>query len=205
MDDESKRRRRRRRRSIIIETMSFMKGKDMLSRTRKLVKGCAIPEPLWLKAMEQSPPATFPRVEGKIQTITLPEDVYVKKFYKKYPDSKYHDPIKFCAFDPPPSRIYGLRVLELKEQGVSEEQALAVADMEYLAEKKAKKKAYTRLKQIARLQGTRLPPNPYPSPIKEIQAEERKYVRDRFNNPKILEIVKQQKAEAMQRFRGNDW
>ncbi|KAK7309852.1 hypothetical protein RJT34_06927 [Clitoria ternatea] len=184
--------------------MSFMKG-DLLSRTRKLVKGLAKAEPAWLKAMEQAPPATFPRAAGKIQTITLPEDAYVKKFYKKYPDSKYHDAIKFCAFDPPPSRVFGLRVLELKEQGVSEEQAMAIADMEYLTEKRAKKKAYARLKEIARLQGKRLPPNPYPSPIKEIQAEERKYVRDRFFNPKILEIVKKQKAESMERFRRGDW
>ncbi|XP_027361937.1 uncharacterized protein LOC113869686 [Abrus precatorius] len=183
--------------------MSFMKG-NLLSRTRKLVKGLAKAKPIWLKAMEQAPPATFPRAEAKIQTITLPEDVYVKKFYKKYPDSKYHDPIKFNAFDPPPSRIFGLRVLELKDQGVSEEQAMAIADMEYVTEKRAKKKAYMRLKEIARIQGKRLPPNPYPSPIKEIQAEERKYVRDRFYNPKILEIVKQQKAESMERFRGND-
>ncbi|XP_020220008.1 uncharacterized protein LOC109802976 [Cajanus cajan] len=181
--------------------MSFMRG-NLLSRTRKLVKGLAKPQPLWLKAMEQAPPATFPRAAGKIPTITLPEDVYVKKFYKKYPESKAHDAIKFCAFDPPPSRVFALRVLELKEHGVSEEQAMAIADMEYLTEKKAKKKAYTRLKEIARLQGKRLPPNPFPSAIKEIQAEERKYVRDRFFNPKILKIVKQQKAEAMERTGG---
>ncbi|RDX89362.1 hypothetical protein CR513_28920 [Mucuna pruriens] len=185
--------------------MSFTRG-DFLSRTRKLVNGLAKAQPAWLKAMEQAPPATFPRATGKIQTIALPEDVYVKKFYKKYPESKYHDPIKFRAFDPPPSRVFALRVLELKEQGVSEEQAMAIADMEYLTEKKAKKKAYIRLKEIARLQGKRLPPNPYPSAIKEIQAEERKYVRDRFFNPKILEIVKQQKAESMERFSGGgDW
>ncbi|CAJ1931991.1 unnamed protein product [Sphenostylis stenocarpa] len=181
--------------------MSFMRG-DLLSRTRKLVKGFAKAEPVWLKAMEQAPPATFPRVAGKIPVITLPEDVYVKKFYKKYPESKHHDAIKFHAVDPPPSRIFALRVLELKERGVCEERAMAIADMEYLTEKKAKKQAYTRLKEIARLQGKRLPPNPYPSAIKEIQAAERKYVRDRFFNPKILEIVKQQKAEAMERFGG---
>lgn len=56
------------------------------------------------------------------------------------------------------------------------------------------------MKEIARLQGKRPPPNPYPSAIKEIQAHERKYVRDRFFNPNILQIVKQQKAEAMERF-----
>lgn len=67
--------------------------------------------------------------------------------------------------------------------------------MEYRAEKMAKKKAYGRLKQIAKLQGKKPPPNPYPSAIKEIQAEERKYVKERFTNPKILEIVKKMKEE----------
>ncbi|RZB73356.1 uncharacterized protein LOC114381866 [Glycine soja] len=74
--------------------MSFMRG-DFLSRTRKLVKGLAKAQPAWLKAMEQAPPAKFPRSAGKIPTITLPEDVYVKKFYKKYPESKSHDAIKY--------------------------------------------------------------------------------------------------------------
>ncbi|CAJ2654778.1 uncharacterized protein LOC123924016 isoform X2 [Trifolium pratense] len=152
-----------------------------------------------------APPATFPQPQGKIQTITLPEDVYVNRFYKKYPESKYNDPIKFSAIDPPPSRIFGLRVLDLKEQGIGEEEAMDVAEMEYLADKKAKKKAYARLKQIARLQGKRLPPNPYPCPIKEIQAEEKKYVRERFFDPEILEIVKQKKEEKQQRFGGGNW
>ncbi len=67
--------------------------------------------------------------------------------------------------------------------------------MEYAAEKKAKKKAYKELKEIARIEGKRPPPNPYPSAIKEIQAEEKKYVRERFHNPKILEIVKKMKED----------
>lgn len=77
--------------------------------------------------------------------------------------------------------------------------------MEYIAEKKAKKKAYARLKQIARLQGKKLLPNPFPCPVKEIQAEERKFVRDRFFNPSIRELVKQKKEESLQRFGGNNW
>lgn len=71
--------------------------------------------------------------------------------------------------------------------------------MEYLAEKRAKKKAYKELKQIARLQGKKPPPNPYPSAIKEIQAEEKKFVRDRFFNPKVLEIVEKMKEEKAAR------
>lgn len=67
--------------------------------------------------------------------------------------------------------------------------------MEYRAEKKAKKKAYARLKQIARLQGKRPPPNPYPSAIKAIQAEERPFVRARFFDQKILQIVDKMKEE----------
>ncbi|OVA12212.1 hypothetical protein BVC80_1777g32 [Macleaya cordata] len=180
--------------------MSFMRG-DLLTKTRKLVKGLAKAKPVWLKAMEEAPPVTFPRTDGKFEKITLPEDVYVKKFFQKHPDSKYEDAIRFSGFDPPPARVFGWRVLELKEQGVSEEEAMAVADMEYRQEKKAKKQAYKRLKQIARLQGKKPPENPYPSAIKEIQAEERKYVRERFHNPKIMEIVqklKEEKAIEMQ-------
>lgn len=73
--------------------------------------------------------------------------------------------------------------------------------MEYMVEKKAKKKAYSRLKEIAKLQGKEPPPNPYPSAVKEIQAEEKKYVRARFWNPDILKIVekmKKEKAATMQ-------
>ncbi|MCL7048135.1 hypothetical protein MKW94_023247 [Papaver nudicaule] len=176
--------------------MSFMKG-DLLTKTRKLVKGLAKAKPLWLKAMEENPPVTFPRTNGKSERISLPEDVYVKKFFQKHPDSLHEDPIRFSGFDPPPARIFGWRVLELKEQGVSEEEAMAVADMEYRQKRKAKKAAYKRLKEIARLQGEKPPPNPYPSAIKEIQAGERKYVRERFNDPTILEIVQRLKDEKL--------
>ncbi|WOL14905.1 hypothetical protein Cni_G23686 [Canna indica] len=181
--------------------MSYMRG-DLLTRTRKLVKGLAMPTPRWLKAMEEAPPVTFPRTDGKIPKIELPEDVYVRKFFKKNPDSLYHDAVKISSFDPPPARIFAWRVLELKEQGVSEEEAMAVADMEYQAEKKAKKKAYSELKQISRLLGKKPPPNPYPSAIREIQAEEKKLVRDRFFNPKILEIVKKMKEEKVAELQG---
>ncbi|KAF4350024.1 hypothetical protein F8388_017602 [Cannabis sativa] len=182
--------------------MSFMKG-DLLTKTRKLVKGLAIAEPRWLKAMELAPPPAFPRSDGKVKTITLPEDVYTNKFYKKHPNAKYEEAFDFCSFDPPPARLYGLRILDLKEQGVSEDAAMATADMEYRSEKKAKKKAYARLKQISRIQGKKPPPNPYPSAIREIQAEERKYVHERFFNPKIQEAVRQLKEEKAERFASN--
>ncbi|RRT53204.1 hypothetical protein GW17_00034999 [Ensete ventricosum] len=87
--------------------MSYMRG-DLLSKTRKLVKGLAKPTPAWLKPMEEyaplsfllpaeltkAPPVTFPRTDGKIKKIELPEDVYIKRFFKKHPDSLYHDAIK---------------------------------------------------------------------------------------------------------------
>ena len=75
--------------------------------------------------------------------------------------------------------------------------------MEYQSEKKEKKKAYARLKQIARLQGKKPPPNPYPSAIKEIQAEERKYVHDRFFNPRVKEIVQNLKQERAEYWAGS--
>lgn len=177
-----------------------MRG-DLLTKTRKLVKGLAKPTPLWLKAMEEHPPVTFPRNNGELKPITLPEDVYVKKFFKIYPESLYQDAVRISGFDPPPARLFAWRVLELKGEGISEEDAMAVADMEYLAEKNTKKQAYKRLKEIARLQGKRPPPNPFPNPVKEIQALERKYVRDRFFNPKTRELyekLKEEKKMAMQ-------
>lgn len=178
-------------------------------KTRKLVKGMAKAEPVWLKAMEQAPPATFPRAEGKVQKISLPEDVYIKKFFQKHPESLYHDDIQINGFEPVPARLFAQRVLEFKEQGVNEEEAMQVADMEYRAEKKMKKNAYSRLKEIAHLLGKSPPPNPYPSAIKKIQAKERKYVRDRFYNPSIVKMVQVMKeeraAEAQDRMRGGGW
>jgi small subunit ribosomal protein S23 len=184
-----------------------MKG-DLLTKTRKLVKGLAMAEPVWLKAMEQAPPATFPR-PGEIERISLPEDTYIKKFFKKYPESMYEDAIKIAAFEPVPARIFGLRVLDLKEQGIGEQEAMSIADMEYRQEKKAKKKAYKRLKDVVRLQGKRLPPNPFPSPMKEIQAEEVKFVQGRFLDPKIRRIVENMKEERARELReranGGGW
>ncbi|MBA0569820.1 hypothetical protein Golob_003524 [Gossypium lobatum] len=75
--------------------------------------------------------------------------------------------------------------------------------MEYWKEKKEKKKAYARLKQIARLQGKKPPPNPYPSAIKRRQALERKFVRERFSSPEIWKIVEKIKEERQaERFNG---
>ena len=67
--------------------------------------------------------------------------------------------------------------------------------MEYRTQKKAKKKAYKELKEIAPSEGKKPPPNPYPSAIKEIQAEEKKYVMDRLFNPKVIEIANKMKEE----------
>lgn len=80
--------------------------------------------------------------------------------------------------------------------------------MEYQAERKAKKAAYSRLVKIARLQGKRPPlPNPYPSAVKEIQAEEKKFVHDRFYDPntrRLLQMLAEDKA-AQDRVRRNGW
>jgi hypothetical protein len=36
---------------------------------------------------------------------------------------------RISGFDPPPARLFAWRVLELKEQGISEDYAMAVADV----------------------------------------------------------------------------
>ncbi|CAN1778208.1 hypothetical protein LINPERHAP1_LOCUS14320 [Linum perenne] len=180
--------------------MSFMKG-DLLSRTRRLVKGMAKAEPVWLKAMEQAPPATFPLSNGKIQKITLPEDPYIKKFFEKHPALQREDPVRVSSIDPPPARVFASRVLELKEQGVRNEQAIAAADMEYRTERKARMEAYARLKEIAKVLGKKPPLRPYPKVKRETQAEERWQGR----KPRIFEIVRRLKdemtADSRERFR----
>jgi small subunit ribosomal protein S23 len=70
--------------------------------------------------------------------------------------------------------------------------------MEYRTQKKAKKKAYKQLKEIAHSEGKKPPPNPYPSTIKEIQAEEKKYVMDCLFNPKVIEIANKMKEDRRQ-------
>ncbi|KAF3793395.1 hypothetical protein EJ110_NYTH09371 [Nymphaea thermarum] len=177
--------------------MSFVRG-DLLTKTRKLVKGLAIAKPVWLKAMEQYEfllhyqtfgwrhLSRFHELMQKLTKITLPEDAYIQKFFKKHPDSKYEDairlvsPLSFSVRILCPSIFFG----DWREKGgrvgtrAKPKPILCRfhvrLQMEYLAEKKAKKKAYIRLKQLARLQGKK-PPR---SAIKEIQAEEMKYIRD---------------------------
>jgi hypothetical protein len=39
---------------------------------------------------------------------------------------------RISGFDPPPARVFAWRVLELKEQGVNEDDAMAVADVFFL-------------------------------------------------------------------------
>ncbi|CAN0897359.1 hypothetical protein LINGRAHAP2_LOCUS19086 [Linum grandiflorum] len=165
--------------------MSFMKG-DLLSRTRRLVKGMAKPEPVWLKAMEQAPPATFPLSNAKIQKITLPEDPYIKKFFQKHPALQPEPPVRMSSISPPPARVFASRVLELKTHGVGGEDVITAADREYRTERKARKEAYARLKETARALGKNPPPRPYPTNKKETQAEERWQAR----NPRIFEIVR---------------
>ncbi|KAF3682603.1 putative polyphosphoinositide phosphatase-like [Capsicum annuum] len=153
--------------------MSFMKG-DLLNRTRRLVKGLAKAEPMWLKAMEQAPPATFPCVRTNCNP-----SVYQRMFTSRSSSRS--------------TRSLNTRMLlSLSTSFVVQSRVESVyyhyfpigklGMMEYQAEKKGKNKAYSRLKKIARLQGRKPPANPYPSAIMEIQAEERPFGCDRFYN-----------------------
>ncbi|CAH8328929.1 unnamed protein product [Eruca vesicaria subsp. sativa] len=86
-------------------------------------------------------------------------------------------PNKVSAFIPDPARVYGCRVLELTKNGISEDDAMSVANMEYLAERKEKKKAYIRLKELAVLQDKAPPPKPYLSPKRRCKLKRRNHLR----------------------------
>ncbi|KXG27486.1 hypothetical protein SORBI_3006G275700 [Sorghum bicolor] len=152
--------------------MSYMRV-ALLAKMRKLVKGLARPEPRWLKAME----AAISFVSCDISVVLL------------------HAVFWFTETS---SAFFAWRVLELKEQGVNEDVVMAVADMEYRMQKKAKKKTCKELKEIAYSEGKKPPPNPYPSAIKEIQGEEKKYVMDCLFNLKVIEIANKMKEERRQ-------
>ncbi|KAJ0094957.1 hypothetical protein Patl1_15992 [Pistacia atlantica] len=150
----------------------------------------------------QGSSCNFPSGDGKVQKINLPKDVYV-----------FTD-MWICGFEPVPARKFGLRVLELKEQELVRRKLwlwlICYIFVDGISgRKESEKEAYARLKQIAPLLGKRPPPNPYPSAIKEIQAEERKYVRDCFFNPSILKMVQMLKEERAAEFedrrRGSGW
>ncbi|XP_039157356.1 uncharacterized protein LOC104428703 [Eucalyptus grandis] len=79
----------------------------------------------------RAPPALFPRAD-EIKQIALPEDVYVKSFSRNI----WTQSMRMRS-----THFFSQRVLELKESGVSEEEAMGVADMDRL-EKKANKQAY---------------------------------------------------------------
>ncbi|KAH0878488.1 hypothetical protein HID58_065882 [Brassica napus] len=179
------------------ETMSWMKG-DLLSKSRRLVGGLAMREPVWLKAMEASPPPVFPRSNGNLKKIVLPEDSYVRRFARKHPEAKLVDPIKASAFIPDPARVYGCRVLELTKNGISEDDAMSVANMEYLAERKEMKKAYKRLKELAVLQDKTPPPKPYLSSKTEMQIQEKKPPTDPPSVRRLVNQLKQQKEVLLQ-------
>ncbi|KAL0814422.1 hypothetical protein Bca101_070865 [Brassica carinata] len=144
--------------------MSWMKG-DLLSKSRRLVGGLAMREPVWLKAMEASPPPVFPRSNGNLDY---------------------------------PARVYGCRVLELTKNGISEDDAISVANMEYLAERKEMKKAYKRLKELAVLQDKTPPPKPYLSSKTEMQIQEKKPPTDPPSVRRLVNQLKQQKEVLLQ-------
>jgi len=150
---------------------------------------------LWFGFNGRSPPPVFPRSNGKIQKIVLPEDPYVRKFANKHPGTKIDDPAKISAFIPDQARVYGCRVLELKEHGISEGDAMSVANMEYLSERKEMKKAYKRLKELAVMQDKDPPPKPYPSAKKGLITQSKTSAKDRFQTPSVRRLVNQLKNE----------
>lgn len=70
-----------------------------------------------------------------------------------------------------------------------------VFQMEYLSERKEIKKAYKRLKELAKMQDKDPPPKPYPSAKKGLITQEKKSARDRFETPSVRRLVNQLKNE----------
>lgn len=66
--------------------------------------------------------------------------------------------------------------------------------MEYLSERKEKKKAYKRLKELAKLQDKSPPPKPYASTTKDLQIQETKPAKS-VETPSVRRLVNQLKQQ----------
>ncbi|GJN28404.1 hypothetical protein PR202_gb16523 [Eleusine coracana subsp. coracana] len=166
--------------------MSYMRG-DLLTKTRKLVKGLAGTH---MAQGHGRVSALLSHLRSlrclyifvvRLLFLLVPRKLNVYGFIapgKPYVDAVYL--IQTSTLDFPTNAF------QLQEH---------IDKMEYRTEKKGKKKAYKELKEIARSEGKEPPPNPYPSAIKEIQAEEKHYVHERKYNPKIIELAEKMKKE----------
>eukprot|EP00245_Coleochaete_scutata_P015552 TRINITY_DN6982_c0_g1_i1.p1 TRINITY_DN6982_c0_g1~~TRINITY_DN6982_c0_g1_i1.p1 ORF type:complete len:167 (-),score=44.33 TRINITY_DN6982_c0_g1_i1:90-590(-) len=109
--------------------MSFMRG-NAVSKMRLLVRAGVIDKPVWLEALEMAPPLPVPKVEGKVPKLVLEEDPLVQSYYSRFPRAKYLEPFRVNSFDPPLSRVYAWRQIELMEHGYSRMEARKIVDEE---------------------------------------------------------------------------
>ncbi|KAL3689683.1 hypothetical protein R1sor_015992 [Riccia sorocarpa] len=118
--------------------MSFMKG-DLLTKTRRLIKGGIKKKPLWFDAVAHFPPQSIRVRDGKAPKIELPEDRLIKAYFARHPEARCQA-LDLNSFEPPVARKFAWRVLELLDRGFSEAWARDVAEADLTAEEKAKRK-----------------------------------------------------------------
>lgn len=153
--------------------MSFMKG-DLLSKTRKLMKGGIIARPRWFDAVMRVPPEPKKTRCKKAPKIVLPEDRLVESYYARHPEAKFIA-FELNSFDPPPARKFAWRQLELMDQGYPRDVARDMVEVEVAEAEKAAEEAFRADRRRAIMEG-REPPAPKKSKIEEIQEEEWEYL-----------------------------
>uniref|UniRef100_A0AAD5DZR7 Small ribosomal subunit protein mS23 n=1 Tax=Chlorella ohadii TaxID=2649997 RepID=A0AAD5DZR7_9CHLO len=107
-----------------------MSKRDILAYTKSLVRAGVMERPLWMAAVERTPPLPAGKPGKRPPSITYPEDELIDAYYRKHPEARL-EPIDMASFEPPTARRFALRQLELIErEGMSKRAAAAVAEEE---------------------------------------------------------------------------
>ncbi|CAM6103533.1 unnamed protein product [Calypogeia fissa] len=118
--------------------MSFSRG-DLLTKTRRLIKGNIIKKPLWFDAVSRVPPQAIRVRDGKAPKIELPEDRFVKSYLARHPEAQCQ-PFVLNSFEAPVARRFACQMMELLELGYSEDWARDHVEASLAAEEKAMRK-----------------------------------------------------------------
>lgn len=155
--------------------MSFSRG-DLLTKTRRLIKGNIIKKPLWFDAVSKIPPQSIRVRDGKAPKIELPEDRLVRSYLARHPEAQC-TAFALNSFEAPVARRFAAQVLELLELGYSEAWARDAAEANLAAEEKAARRRNVQ-------EGRPLPK----SVIEEVQEDEWSYMA---NSLRSMEPINQ--------------
>lgn len=118
----------------------FRSKLDLMTRTRRLCNLGAMPEPPWLKSVQMieetglSDPQTraLQPQSGRrrVKRLVFPEDRYLQSYLDRNPQGRMQ-PVDLSSSEPPLSRQYALRHMELRSSGMAVREARDLLDQQF--------------------------------------------------------------------------